>query len=316
MAGAGMARSSGAFALARAWAVLLGSGVAWGATQLFTKLAVATGHPPLGLVLWQTAIGAVLLGLVLLIGRQRLPLGRSALIFYAVCAVLGTALPHTLSYTAIAHLPVGVVSILIATVPMMTLTMSWALGLDRAGPRRVLGLALGAGAVALVVAPEASLPEPGQALWSLIYLIVALSYAAENVFIARHQPAGAGAVAVLFGLNLSALAMLLPLVAATGAWIDLSSFGPPEQALVAAALLHVVAYLGLIWLIGDAGPIFAAQIGYVVTLSGVGFGMAVLGEAHAPWIWLALGLVLAGITLVRPQEKPEACTPQNTAAGP
>ncbi|MEM8699257.1 MAG: DMT family transporter, partial [Pseudomonadota bacterium] len=284
--------------LIRAWAVLLGSGTAWGATQLCSKIAVSTGHPPLGLVLWQTAIGVVLLGIVLVIGRHRLPLGRGALVFYAVCAVLGTALPHSLSFTAIAHLPVGVVSILIATVPMMTLSLSWALGLDRAGPRRVLGLLLGAGSVLLLIAPEASLPKPGQALWALVYLVVALSYAAENVVIARYQPTSAGAVAVLFGLSLGALIMLLPLVAATGAWLPLTAFGPAEQALLAGSVLHIAAYLGLIWLIADAGPVFAAQIGYVVTLSGVGLGMLVLDEAHATWIWFALLLMLAGISLV------------------
>lgn len=283
------------------WAVLLGSGVAWGATQVFSKIAVSTGHQAMGLVVWQCVIGVVMLGAVMALHRQPLPFSRFHLAFYAACALLGTALPHGISYTAIAFIPAGIASILIATVPMMTLTMSAVMKLDRASPRRIAGLALGALAVVLVVGPEASLPEPGQAAWAAILLIVAVSYAAENVVIAKYQPADTGPVQTLMGLTLGALLMVLPLTAASGVWVDLAALGPAEQALIAASVLHVVAYLGLVWLIAQAGPIFAAQIGYIVTLSGVILGIVLLGESHAAFVWLALALMLAGVALVQPR---------------
>ena len=73
------------------------------------------------------------------------------------------------------------------------------------------------------------------------------------------------------------------------------------MALGAMTLAHLGAYGGFVWLIGRAGPVFAAQVGYVVTLTGVILGMAVLGETHSAWVWAALVTMLAGLALVQPR---------------
>lgn len=283
------------------WGALFGSGIAWGSTQLLSKMAVATGHPAIGIVFWQTAIGALLLAVILLATGRRLPLARRHLIFYAICGFLGTAFPHSISYTYIKYLPVGIASIMIAVVPMMTLGLSVLVGTDRVDPRRVIGLILGAGAVMLILIPDASLPEEGQWLWALLPLVTAFAYACENVYIAKAQPAECGALQTLAGLTFAALLMVTPMAAVGGAWVDMTVLGSAELSLIAASVLHVIAYFLLVWLIGQAGPIFTAQIGYIVTLSGVFLGMVFMGESHAGWVWLSLGLMLAGLALVKPQ---------------
>ncbi|MEM8792056.1 MAG: DMT family transporter [Pseudomonadota bacterium] len=282
------------------WAALIGSGLCWGGTQLFTKLAVASGHPVIGLVFWQTVIGALLLGSYLVAARKALPLSPRFLIFYAVCGFLGTAFPHSLSYAYIRELPVGIASILIATVPMMTLALSYAIKADTVDWKRVLGLLLGTGAVLLILLPEASLPEEGQWLWALLPLVTAFAYACENVYIAKYQPAEVDATQVLAGLSFAAFLMIAPMAAAQGAWIDLLVLGPEELSLIAGSVLHILAYFGLIWLIAQAGPIFTAQIGYIVTLSGVFFGVVFLDEAFAPTVWISLVLMMLGLSLVKP----------------
>ncbi|MEM1275534.1 MAG: DMT family transporter [Pseudomonadota bacterium] len=282
------------------WAALLGAGLCWGGTQLFAKISVASGHPAMGLVLWQTIIGALMMLAYLVIARRPLPLGRGFLIFYAVCGFLGTAFPHSLSYTYIKHLPVGIASILIAIVPMLTLGLSYLLKVDHIDWKRVLGLLLGTAAVFLILLPEASLPEEGQWLWAFLPLITALSYACENVYIAKAQPDGCDAVQALAGLSFAALLMVVPIAVSQGAWVDLTLFGPEELALIASSVLHILAYFGLVWLISQAGPVFTAQIGYIVTLSGVFFGVIFLGESFAPTVWISLALMMVGLSLVKP----------------
>ncbi|MBY8975288.1 DMT family transporter [Rhodobacteraceae bacterium NNCM2] len=281
------------------WAVLFGSGIAWGATQLFSKISVSTGHPAIGIVFWQTAIGAVLLLLALFVTGRRLPFRSRHVAFYLVCGFLGTAFPHSMSYTYMKHLPVGIASILIAVIPMMTLVLAVVVGIDRADWRRVLGLGLGAVAVMLILVPEASLPEQGQWLWALLPLVTAFAYACENVVIAKYQPGDSGALETMAGLTIAALVMVVPMMLAEGAWVDLSAMGTAEQAIAATSVLHVLAYFGLVWLIGQAGPIFTAQIGYIVTLSGVFLGMVFMGEVHAHWVWLSLALMLVGLSFVK-----------------
>jgi len=284
-----------------AWAVLAGVGLGWGSGQLLSKLATTTGFHPLGMALWQTLICAGVFSAALLVRGERLPLTRPALIFFLVCGLIGTALPHTLSFAAIRHLPVGVQSIVLSSVPMMTLLLSLPLGLDRAEPSRLAGLGLGLVAVLMIALPEASLPDPEQAAWLVLPVIVALSYAAENVYISRARPEGLSALQVMCGLTLGSVLLIAPATAASGGWVALTGPGLAEAALVATSLVHAGCYLGLVWLIGHAGPVFASQVGYLVTGAGVAWGMAVLGERHSLWVWGALALMLAGLVLVKPR---------------
>ena len=96
--------------------------------------------------------------------------------------------------------------------------------------------------------------------------------------------------------------LLLPVTAASDTWMALSGFGTAELSLIAMTVLHLVAYGGFIWLIGRAGPVFAAQVGYVVTLSGVFLGIVILGEQHSAWVWISLALALVGLALVQPRQ--------------
>jgi len=193
-------------------------------------------------------------------------------------------------------------SLLIALVPMATLLLALPLGIEPPEPRRLAGVALGAAAVALIVLPETSLPDPSQAVWVALPVIVTLSYAGENIYIAAARPPGLSTLTVMCGLSWGALALLTPLTLATGAWVEISRLDGPEIAIVATSVLHVGAYFGFVWLIGHAGLVFAAQVAYVVTGSGVAFGIVFYGERPSPWIWGTLVLMFAGLALIKPRQ--------------
>ena len=283
------------------WISLTGIGLAWGSTQLLSKLIVSEGHHPVGITFAATVVGALMLIVVMLVLKERLPLSRRHLVFYAICGLTGTALPNSVSYTAMAQLPVGVMSIILAAVPMMTFVGSVLFRIERPRLRRATGLGLGLLAVLLLVVPEASLPGPDDAFWVGIALITGVSYTFENIFIAKAKPEDCGAFQILCGLSFAALAMMAPVSLATDTQMRFDQLGTAEISLVVMTLMHLVSYGGFVWLIGQAGPVFAAQVAYVVTLTGVMLGILVLGETHSAWVWLSLALMLAGLALVQPR---------------
>ncbi len=285
------------------WLCVVLIGVSWGGSQLLAKVAISTGHDPAGVTLVETAIVlAVTMGLCLARGRPP-PLTRRGLAFYGLCGLTGAALPGTLNYTALSHLPIGIVSILVATVPMMTLLLGRALGRERVTGWRLLGLMMGAGAVAMIALPDTAVPGVDQTVWMLLSLGAAACYAVENLVIDTLAPPGADALTLMAGMSLGATVLLVPLVWLRGGWVDPTPLGPAELALVGVALVHLCCYTGFVWLITVAGPVFAAQVGYLVTISAVLWGMVALGERHAGLVWVALAVMLAGMALVQPRRE-------------
>ena len=50
-----------------------------------------------------------------------------------------------------------------------------------------------------------------------------------------------------------------------------------------------------------AGPLFASQTGYVVTLAGVIWGIYLFGETHSAWVWGSVVVMMLGLALVTPR---------------
>ncbi|SMX43622.1 DMT family transporter [Maliponia aquimaris] len=300
------------------FAALVTIGAAWGATQPLSKIAVSEGYRHFGLIFWQTVLLALILGGLVLLRGRRLPWHGRALRLYLFIAVIGTVLPGIASYQAAVHLPSGVLSILLSSVPMLALPVALALGTDRLEGARLLGLLMGLGGVALLVLPEASLPAGTEAGWIGVALIASGCYAVEGNVVARWGTQGLDAVQVLAGASILGVVLSLPLALASGQFIVPPwPLAAPDRALIASAVFHAFAYTAYVWLVGLAGAVFAAQVSYLVTLFGLTWAMLFLGEAYAGWVWAALALMMGGLALVQPRRAkalvPGAVPGQNAA---
>ena len=282
---------------------LLAIGAAWGATTPLVKTAVEAGWRPFGILLWQMTISAGLIAAWLrLRGGPVLPLAPAALRLYAAVAVLGMVVPHFFSYTAVAHLPAGVISIIVSMVPLFALPLALALGMERFRLLRLAGLGLGASAVVLLVAPQASLPESAAAGFVLVAMLTPLCYALEGAYVAGRGTRAVGPLQTLLGGSLVGLVAVLPLALVTGQAVSpLRAWGVAETTVAATGLLGAFAYAGYVALIRATGPVFAAQVSYFVTGTGVIWAMLLLGERYSGWVWAALALLFAGLFLVQPR---------------
>ena len=118
--------------------VLMGAG--WGITVPLAKIAVSTGHQPFGLIFWQLVIVVIVLAGVTAARGKPFVFERKYLRLFAVVALCGALLPDVFFYAATVHLPAGILSIILASVPLISLPIALALGTENFAWRRMLGL--------------------------------------------------------------------------------------------------------------------------------------------------------------------------------
>jgi len=212
-------------------------------------------------------------------------------------------LPNWFSYTASAELPTGIISIIIALVPLFSLPVALFMGFERLSVQRIFGALCGAASIALLIAPEACLPDPSKYIYVLVMMVAPLLYGMEGNFLTYMGERGLGAVQVLFGSTVVGLVLSVPLSLASRQGISpFQTWSAPIWAIIIAAVINAMAYAGYIWLIRRTGPVFSSQVAYLVTGWGVLISMLILGERYSVWVWGAMGFMLLGIALVRPRK--------------
>ena len=286
------------------WLTLGYMGIVWGLAFSLVKIAVELGGTPIGLTFWTCLItGLLLLGFSILRG-QKLNIKLKDLRIILLLTFLGAMLPNIFFYYAAAHVSAGILSITITVVPIATYALSFLLKLETISARRITGVFFGVGAILVLVLPENSLPNKNEVIWIIVACLSSISYALENVTLAIRGIDGIGPVKLSCGINLLAALILgvfsyftnnfmpVPLPATILPWTILG-----------ISLIGATAYTLFVLTVANSGPLFASQVAFLVTISGVLWGMLIFGEEHSSWVWLSLVLMLIGMALVSPKRK-------------
>ena len=278
-------------------------GISWGASFSVAKIAASGGGHPLGLNYWQALIGAALVIIYLTIGRMRLPVSRKHLLLYFVCGALGSFIPGVIYFYAVTHVSPGILAITMAMIPIMTYVAATLTKIEPRSFIRLLGIGFGVLSILLLVGPLDSQSDRSAIPWILAMVVAAGCYAAENIVIASWFPKESSAIQMLAGMHIAACVMMTPFILAIDAFVPLSlPFNQSEWAITSLAILSVVCYGLFLKLILNAGPIFASQTAYIITVSGVFWGILIFDEKHSGWVWASLVCVLIAILLVTPQK--------------
>ncbi|GAA4359379.1 DMT family transporter [Angustibacter luteus] len=276
----------------RAVLLFAGLSIAWGIPYLLIKIAVEE-LSPLTLVFARTALAAVLLLPVAIArGWVRPVLARwpKLLVFTAV----EITVPWLLLSRAEQHLSSSLTALLVAAVPLVGVGVAMVTGRrEQLGRLGGLGLLVGIAGVGLLVGVDVSGSQ-----WSAVAEmgVVVVGYAFGAALLARwfSDVPGPGVVA----LSLTAAALGYLPFAVPG----LPSTMPSGRVVLAVVLLALVstaaAFLLLVALVGEIGPVRATTITYVNPAVAVVAGALVLGEQVTVWTLGGFALVIAGSVLV------------------
>ncbi|HFC05113.1 MAG TPA: DMT family transporter [Rhizobiales bacterium] len=286
------------------WLFLIIAGVGWGGSVSLTKIAAASGYHPLTLLFWQLVISIAILLTWLAANHIRLPLSPAHLWFYVMAGILGTALPDGLAYFIAPHLPAGIIAIVYALVPMLTFALAVLFGCEKFEVLRFIGVGLGLMAILLLITPNFNLQTTASPVWILLLVLAGSCYAAESIFAIFFMPANDSPLTLLTGMTIAALSIITPVMLATGIPFAVQNFlGKAEMALIASSFIHVACYATYLHLLRRTGAIFSSQVAYVVTLSGVLWGILIFSETHDFWTWTSLIMAITGLTLVRQRQE-------------
>ncbi len=285
---------------ARHWLALLSLVVLWGSSYTAVEWALRV-WPPAQVVGLRVLTGALVLLLAVFVGRHRLPADLRRWLWFGFIAVIGNCLPFFLISWGQQRVESGLAGILAATTPLVVLILAhFVLDDERLQKRQGLAFLVGFMGVLVLMGPDslAAFSGSGERLWSQLAILgAAVCYAVATVA-ARFMPASH------------------PVVTSCGVILIASGFMSPFS-LDAVALLpsaspatvFAVAFLGFMgtglasiiyfYLIMETGARFTSLLNYLVPVWAVGLGSLLLNERLPLSSWLAMGLILCGLMLMR-----------------
>ena len=127
-----------------------------------------------------------------------------------------------------------------------------------------------------------------------------LLYTLSNLAIERLRPPGEDSMALTSGMFVTAVVVTLPMAIAIGQFHPLWETGIAlrEGAMFMHAAILALCFFGLYELFRLSDATYGSQVSYLTTISGVVFGIVLLGERPSLWVWAAVACILAGIALV------------------
>jgi len=283
-----------------------GLGLAWGIPYLFIKVAVAELEPVM-VVFARAGLAAVLLVPLALFRREVAVVVRrwKPMLAYTIIEIV---LPWYFLSSAERSLPSSTAGLLLAAVPLAGVAIAFFIGHPaRLSAVNWLGIVLGMLGVAALV----GLDIGGSELPAVVEMaIVIVCYALGPAILSKWMPdlPGVGVVAV----SLAAAALIyVPFVLATNAF---PTGWPSTQVVVAIIVLAVVcsavAFLLMIALIGEIGPVRMTTITYVNPAVAIVAGAVVLGERVTVWTIVGFVLVIAGSWLVTRKRRESVAEPE------
>lgn len=280
----------------RLWWLLAGLTLAWGMNWTAVKVALTEIAP------WTFRSiclggGAVVLFVALRASRQPLAIPRSEWARLALVAFFVVTLWNLLIAFGVRLIPSGRAAILAYTMPALAIPLSvWFLG-ERMSARKSLGLALGMGGMALLLAEELAAAQ-GQPLGALFMLGAALSWAVGSI-LQKKYPISA---------PLPALTAWLMLVGGVPVYLGMLLFEydvPFAPGLAAWLALGYSVFIAFAWgywawiKIVEAVSVSVFSLCILMApVVGVFSGILFLGERPGWTDFAALALVIGSITSV------------------
>jgi drug/metabolite transporter (DMT)-like permease len=278
--------------------LLLALGMIWGSGYVIAKFATENGVPPLGYSFWQS-LGPAMVLLAIAQLKDEMQFSWKYIQYYLVCGLIGIAIPNSVIYFSASHLPAGLLSVLVNTVPIITFPLALIAGQERFDWKRFAAILIGIVGILLLILPKASLPSPNMISWALLALIAPICFALCSIYINRNRPENTTPLTSSAGMLLCAGLFLIPAQIGFDSYYPLLfPFAAADWAIVLEIILSSIGYVLFFKLIQIAGPVYYSLVGGVVCITGLFWGYLLYNETLNSMNLIAIGAILLAIAAI------------------
>ena len=282
------------------WTILIALALIWGGAFFFIGVAVHQ-VAPLTYVWARLTIAAAAMWLFLWWRGESAGLPRSVWRSILVLALLNNVVPFILFGWGQTHIASGLASILNATTPIWGVVVAHLFTRDeRMTPRKLAGVLLGFGGVALTIGPAVLATLGGDTLAQLACVTAALCYALAGVWARRFKAMGLPPVAVTTGQLTAGAAIMLPVAMLVDRpWSQpMPSLGAVAAIVALALVCTAFAYILYFRLIDSAGATNALLVTLLVPPIAILLGSLFLNEVIAPRDFAGMALIALGLAAI------------------
>ncbi len=283
----------------REWRLLIGLSLCWGSSFLFFRV-LGGAFPPFTVALCRVGVSAVILNLIMLLLRKRIPTDLKLWRQFAVMGFLTCVATFSLTAWALRDLASGLGSILNAAAPISAVLLGHFLtDNEKLTPQRALGVAAGVAGVVILIGPSALSHLGGRQVWPQLAVLLQTVFAALGSIYGRRFR-NLPPLTVATGQLTAATAILLPLVMI----FDRPWTLPPPTPLLwlnivgFAVICSVIAFILFFKLLATAGATNLQLVTFLIPVVALFLGWRLLGEALDPHAYVGMAVIGLGLLLI------------------
>lgn len=285
---------------AHEWGMLIALSILWGGSFFFVGVTVKA-LPPFTIVVIRVALAAAALWVALAAMRVAMPRDRRVWAAFLGMGLLNNVVPFCLIVWGQTHIASGLAAILNATTPLFTVVVAHVLTTDEkiTGPR-LAGVVTGFAGIVILVGGTALRDIGIDAAAQIACLAAAVSYAFAGVFGRRFKVMGVHPMATATGQVTASAVVLLPaMLLVDRPWTLPVPGAATVAALLGLALLSTaIAYVLYFRILATAGATNLLLVTFLIPVSAILLGAAVLGEQLEPRHFAGMALIGAGLACI------------------
>ncbi len=273
----------------------------WGSTWLAIKIGLDSVPPFYGVAI-RFMIATIILGFMVVIRRESIPLTKHAFFLYGSLALLSFSFPYALVYWGEQYISSGLASILFAAYPfVVALCSHFVLRNERLNMYKVTGIGLGFAGILVIFWSDLDLGSASTSGMAAILLSTVMQ-GTSLVIVKRHNSSLSPTALTFGGMVLGEiilLAIALSVESFSSVALDAKGIG---SIVYLGTFGSVVTFVTYYWLLKHVEAVYLSLVSFVTPVLAVVLGAVALGEELSSRVVAGGAFILLGIVSSNGQE--------------